>query len=66
MQALKTRINPRSDEFRTNADTTRKLVEELRARLCHEAGGYEGGHRCRRALMLIILILCRISSLTPS
>ena len=37
MQALKTRINPRSDEFRTNADAMRKLVEELCARLCHGA-----------------------------
>jgi hypothetical protein len=48
MQALKTRINPRSDEFRTNADAMRKLVEELGARLCHGAGGYGRGGRCRR------------------
>ncbi len=51
MQALKTRINPCSDEFRTNADAMRKLAEELRDRLCHGAGGYGRGDRCRRVVM---------------
>ena len=32
MQALDTQVNPRSAEFRANADAMRALVEDLRAR----------------------------------
>ena len=32
MQALKTQINPRSAEFRANADAMHSLVEDLRTK----------------------------------
>jgi hypothetical protein len=31
-------------------------------RLCHGAGGHEGGHRCRRALMLTCMKRLAVSS----
>ena len=40
MQVLKTQVNPRSAEFRANADAMRKLVEDLHAKASEaEQGG---------------------------
>src|ERR1700758_1271395 len=40
MQALDTQVNPRSAEFRANADAMRALVEDLRAKALQvEQGG---------------------------
>src|SRR5690349_3784704 len=46
MQALKTQIDPRSAEFRANADTMRTLVHDLRAKV---AEGAQGGGEAARA-----------------
>ncbi len=45
MQALKSQINPRSDEFRANAQMMRTLVEDLRAKAAEAALG--GGEAAR-------------------
>jgi 3-methylcrotonyl-CoA carboxylase beta subunit len=45
MQALKTRIDPRSAEFKANADTMRTLVDDLRAKVAEAALG--GGETAR-------------------
>src|SRR5690242_10561364 len=46
MQALKTQVDPRSAEFRANADAMRTLVHDLRAKVA-EAG--QGGGEAARA-----------------
>jgi 3-methylcrotonyl-CoA carboxylase beta subunit len=45
MQALKTQIDPRSAEFRANADAMRTLVQDLRAKVAETAQG--GGEAAR-------------------
>jgi 3-methylcrotonyl-CoA carboxylase beta subunit len=45
MQALKTQIDPRSAEFRANADALRTLVQDLRAKVAETAQG--GGEAAR-------------------
>ncbi|WP_298234904.1 carboxyl transferase domain-containing protein [uncultured Azohydromonas sp.] len=45
MQALKTRIDPRSAEFRANADAMHTLVHDLRAKVAESAQG--GGEAAR-------------------
>ncbi|WP_157264100.1 carboxyl transferase domain-containing protein [Azohydromonas aeria] len=45
MQALKTQIDPRSAEFRANADAMRTLVQDLRAKAAETAQG--GGEAAR-------------------
>ena len=45
MQALSTKINPRSDEFRANAAALRGMVDDLRAKAAHVSLG--GGESAR-------------------
>ena len=48
MQSLESQINPRSSEFKANAQTMRGLVEDLRAKAAEASLGGGGTARSRR------------------
>ncbi|MEW6644951.1 MAG: carboxyl transferase domain-containing protein [Pseudomonadota bacterium] len=63
MQALKTQINPQSDEFRGNAAAMRVLVDDLRARAAETALGGDEGSRAKHTARGKLLPRDRVAQL---